>query len=360
MICRPLFVTRKFPPSVGGMETLSAGVWRTLDAASDAQLLAHRGSNRWLALWLPAAAARTAWRVVRHRPDVVLCGDAVVHATLSPILRLLRVSHATMVMGLDITYDRPLYRHTVVRLLRRAPRVLAISEATAAAAVAMGVPAERAVVVRLGVEVPDVDADDRARARAAVLQRWGLPEDATLLLTLGRLVRRKGALWFTENVVPATSPRAHYLVAGTGPDAAAIEAAAAANHVGLRVHLLGQVTTEEREELLRGSDLFIQANVPVPGDMEGFGLVTVEAAVRGTPVLASGIEGIRDAVIEGGTGTLVPAADVDRWIEAVEVALADPEVLAEQGRRAREVASAEYSEAAMGRALLARLEGLRG
>ena len=132
------------------------------------------------------------------------------------------------------------------------------------------------------------------------------------------------------------SPRAHYLVAGTGPDAAAIEAAAAANHVALRVHLLGQVTTEEREELLRGSDLFIQANVPVPGDMEGFGLVTVEAAVRGTPVLASGIEGIRDAVIDGGTGTLVPAADVDRWIEAVEVALADPAVLAEQGRRARQ------------------------
>ena len=94
--------------------------------------------------------------------------------------------------------------------------------------------------------------------------------------------------------------------------------------------------------------------------MEGFGLVTVEAAVRGTPVLASGIEGIRDAVIEGGTGTLVPAADVDRWIEAVEVALADPAVLAEQGRRARAVASAEYSEAAMGRALLASLEGLRG
>jgi glycosyltransferase involved in cell wall biosynthesis len=265
-----------------------------------------------------------------------------------------------MVMGLDVTFDRALYRQTVVRLLRRAPRVLAISEATAAAAIASGVPPERVVVVRLGVEVPEVDADDRARARAAVLGRWGLPDDAALLLTLGRLVRRKGALWFTENVVPAVPPRAHYLVAGTGVDAGAVEAAAVAKGVAARVHLLGEVTTEEREDLLRGADLFIQANVPVPGDMEGFGLVTIETAVRGTPVLASGIEGIRDAVVDGETGTLLPAGDVERWTEAVEDALADASALAERGRRARAVASVEYGEAAMGRALLASLEGSAG
>ena len=71
----------------------------------------------------------------------------------------------------------------------------------------------------------------------------------------------------------------------------------------------------------------------VPGDMEGFGLVTIEAAVRGTPVLASGIEGIRDAVIDGETGTLLPPQDADRWIEATSAAIADGDGRAEWGRR---------------------------
>ena len=125
-----------------------------------------------------------------------------------------------------------------------------------------------------------------------------------------------------------------------------------------RTHLLGAVSDAEREDLLRGADLFIQANVRVPGDMEGFGLVTIEAAVRGTPVLASGIEGIRDAVIDGETGTLLPTQDPDRWIEATSAAVADADGRAEWGRRAREAASAVYSEAAMGRELLHQLDAL--
>src|SRR6218665_1792882 len=64
---RVLFVTRKFPPSVGGMETLAADVWRALDGA-DARLVAHGGSNRALPLFL----ARATWTKIRasRRRDV--------------------------------------------------------------------------------------------------------------------------------------------------------------------------------------------------------------------------------------------------------------------------------------------------
>ncbi|RJK95367.1 glycosyltransferase family 4 protein [Vallicoccus soli] len=358
----PLFVTRKFPPSVGGMETLAAGVWRTLRAGvPGARLVAHGGSNRALPRWLPRAVATTAALAARREVGLVLSGDAVVHAALSPVLRALRVPHATMVMGLDVTYDSALYRATVLPWLRRAPLVVAISAATADAAVAAGVPRERVRVLRLGVEVPDLGPQDRAAARRALLDDLGLGDDAVLLLTLGRLVRRKGVRWFVEEVLPALPPQVVHLVAGDGEERGAVLDAAARAGVGDRVRLLGRVDDATRERLLRGADAFVQPNVRVPGDMEGFGLVTVEAAVRGTPVVASALEGVLDAVVDGETGTLVPPEDAAAWRAALLPRVAGPAAraaLAGEGARQAAATRARYGEEAMG-AELAALLGLR-
>jgi len=85
----------------------------------------------------------------------------------------------------------------------------------------------------------------------------------------------------------------------------------------------------------------------VPGDMEGFGLVTVEAAMRGTPVVAAGLEGILDAVVDGKTGTLLPPGDADAWVARLTEMLADRAGLAEAGRRASTESRARYSEDGM-------------
>ncbi len=353
----PLFVTRKFPPSVGGMETLAAGVWRTLRAGvPDARLVAHGGANRELPRWLPRAVATTAALAARRRVGLVLSGDAVVHAALSPVLRALRVPHATMVMGLDVTFAHPVYRATVLPWLRRAPLVVAISEATAEAAVGVGVPRGRVRVLRLGVEVPAVTAEDRAAARERLLGDLGLGDDAVLLLTLGRLVRRKGVRWFVEEVLPALPPSVVHLVAGDGEEREAVLAAAARTGVQERVRLLGRVDDATRERLLRGADLFVQPNVRVPGDMEGFGLVTVEAAVRGTPVVASALEGILDAVVDGSTGTLLPPEDAPAWREALRALVADRAALAARAGREGAATRERYGEEAMG----AELAGMLG
>ena len=64
-------------------------------------------------------------------------------------------------------------------------------------------------------------------------------------------------------------------------------------------------------------------NVRVAGDMEGFGLVAVEAATRGTLVVASALEGIRDAVVDGSTGILVEPEQPDQLIETIRALAAD-------------------------------------
>jgi glycosyltransferase involved in cell wall biosynthesis len=349
MTRRPVYITRKFPPSVGGMETLAAGVWRAVEAdRPDAVLIAHGGSNRALPLWLPGAAGRLAWAILRRRVEVVLVGDALLHACLLPLLALTRTPWATMVMGLDITFPNRAYRAVAHRALRRAPLVLAISEATASEALAAGVRSDRIVVVRLGVPVPAPYPGGRAAAARATRALAGIQgEEAVVLLTLGRLVRRKGVRWFVEAVLPQLPEQVHHVVAGRGEDAEAIAVAARAGGVAGRVHLVGAVDEEQREALLAGADLFVQPNVTVPGDMEGFGLVTIEAAMRGTPVVAADLEGIRDAVVPGETGILLPSGDAAAWVAEVGRLVADADGLAALGARYGDATRDRYGEATM-------------
>jgi len=357
---QPLFVTRKFPPSVGGMETLAATVWRVLEhGAPGALLVAHGGSNRELPRWLPAALLRVGVLLARRRAEPVLVGDALMYTILLPLLRLFRVPSATMVMGLDLTYDNPVYRAVVHRALRRAPRVLAISTATADVARSFGIPAERVGIIRLGVEAPQVGAADRRAAAQELRRSHGLPGDAVVLLTLGRLVPRKGARWFVANVLPNLPANVVHLIVGEGPERDAIRKAAAAAGVGDRVHLAGRVDDVDRETILRGADVFVQPNVPVPGDMEGFGLVAVEAAMRGTLTVASGIEGLRDAVLDGETGVLLPAGDAAAWVGRLHELTGDMDELRRRGARFQARARELYGEDEMARQLFAELGKLR-
>lgn len=357
-----LFVTRTFPPAVGGMQTLAADVWATLRSGADVPvfLVSHGGSSRGLPWFTVRAVARTVRLTVTRRVDTVVTGDVVMFLVLSPLLRLLRVRHATLAMGKDVVWDQSLYRRVVARQLPKAPLVLAISEATAQAVREAGVPASRVRVVRLGVEVPDSPDDGRAASRAELTTWLGLEGEPVILLALGRLVRRKGVAWFVREVLPRLDGDLVYLVAGAGEDEEAVRSAVAVAEAGqgARVRLLGRVSDRERETLMRGCDVFVQSNVVVPGDMEGFGLVAVEAAMRGALVVASDLEGLQDAVMDGETGVLIPPHDAAAWARRLNGLVADPERTRDLARGYAEACRRRYSRERMGRELAAVL-GLR-
>lgn len=346
----PLFVTRKFPPSVGGMETLAADVWAALghpSGAAAARLVAHGGPNTGLPLFAVRAAVRTARLTRSGAVDVVLVGDVLLGALLTPLLRALGVRYAVMAMGRDVVWSFPGYRRFARATLRRAGAVVAISSATAAAV--REVADVEAHVVRLGVELPEVR--DPATARAALRERFALRDEDVVVVILGRLVPRKGATWFVEHVVPQLPTGVRLLVAGGGQDAPRLARAVADHDLGARVTLLGAVDDDLRDLLMGGADVFVQPNVRVAGDMEGFGLVAVEAAVRGALVVASDLEGLRDAVVDGVTGHLVPAEDVAAWVATLEAVVAD--VPGTRARAARHSAAARelFSREVMGAAL---------
>jgi glycosyltransferase involved in cell wall biosynthesis len=249
-----------------------------------------------------------------------------------------------MAMGLDVTYAPRWYQRVVRRTLPRAPRIVAISNATAQAAIERGAVAEREHVVPPGVLDLETSPMRNAASAPALRERLGVAPDAPVLLTLGRLVPRKGVRWFVAEVMNRLPDDVVYAVAGSGPDDAAIrEAVAAIGPAGKRVLLLGQVDDSMRDALMTGADIFVMPNVAVPGDMEGFGLVAIEAAAAGALVVASALEGIRDAVIDGETGVLVTSRDASAFAERITALVRDPSERARLASRYADAARVSFS-----------------
>jgi phosphatidyl-myo-inositol dimannoside synthase len=125
-----------------------------------------------------------------------------------------------------------------------------------------------------------------------------------------------------------------YLLAGDGPTTPRIRESVERLGLGERVRLLGRVSEETLERLYRGADLFLMPNVPVAGDIEGFGVVMLEAGLCGLPTVAAELEGIRDVVREGENGHLLPSGDAEGFLAAIERYRADPARLAAASDRA--------------------------
>jgi len=110
-----------------------------------------------------------------------------------------------------------------------------------------------------------------------------------------------------------------YVVAGEGPERRTVQEIVDRYNLQGRVLLLGEVSDEDRKVIYNASDIFIIPNITVPGDVEGFGIVALEAGSCGVPVVASNIQGLRDAVIDGKTGYLIKEGDVEGFLERIKM-----------------------------------------
>jgi glycosyltransferase involved in cell wall biosynthesis len=111
--------------------------------------------------------------------------------------------------------------------------------------------------------------------------------------------------------------------------------------------LLGAVSESRKSWLLQRCDFVVMPNIPVDGDVEGFGLVALEAGSAGRWALVSDIEGLRDAVTEDCNGERLPAGDALAWSAALDRACADLPALRMHGEHARDYVRAQFSWSAM-------------
>jgi phosphatidylinositol alpha-1,6-mannosyltransferase len=201
-----------------------------------------------------------------------------------------------------------------------------------------GVASSKVHVVYPGVDVarftPTIDARE-TRAKVAG------PEDI-LYVSIGRLQRRKGqdAVLRALARVRRAVPQARYAIVGDGPYRAELETLAAALDVADIVTFVGAASEAELPCWYKAADIFIMPNRCDGVDFEGFGIVFLEAAACGLPVIAGRSGGAPEAVVDGTTGTLVDGDDVEDVARAMISLALDADRRLSMGltgaRRARE------------------------
>ncbi|MFB6249656.1 MAG: glycosyltransferase family 4 protein [Salinibacter sp.] len=357
------FVSHSLPPvgrplaNLGGMQRVALKLHETLAARArrdpplryDALLL--RSTWRWVHLRTPLFLVRAAASMVRQarRDDVLLFSSMVTASLAVPLQGLLRrhgVRTAAIVHGLDVTTPFGPYQWFVPKVFAALDAVFPVSRATAQACRDRGAAPEALHVIPNGIDTGRfAPPPDRAAGRAALADGLGAPApppDGLLLCSVGRQVERKGTAWFVDHVMPRLPSDVHYWIAGDGPQDAAIQAAIDRHGLAPRVRRLGRISDENLARLYRGADLFVMPNVPVEDDMEGFGIVLLEAAQCGTPAVAARIDGIQDVVTEGVNGHLVEPEAPAAFAAAIRQYRHAPDALAEAAARAADYTTATF------------------
>jgi phosphatidylinositol alpha-1,6-mannosyltransferase len=294
------------------MELFSRRLAEELAARGPCVVVANQLGKRGLPLFLPYALIATALKARRHRVDCIHLGDALLAPMGLALKRLAGVPVTVSVHGLDVTYRNAFYQRAVGMALPRLDHVVAVSESTKAICIERWPQlADKTSVVPNGVDRPDVAPTSELK--------WfkNLTEGKRVLLSVGRLVERKGVAWFVRQVLPRLPQDVILVVAGEGSHRREIEAAILETAMQDRVHLLGRVDNATLEALYARADAFVMPNVVVDGDVEGFGLVASESAIRGLPVLAANLQGIPEAIHHERNGLLLPAEDAPAWVAAV-------------------------------------------
>jgi glycosyltransferase involved in cell wall biosynthesis len=320
---RVLFLTRKYPPMIGGLETLSYHL--TTGYRGPKTIVPLGRLQRHLVWFLPYVSLRVL--LTGYRYDLVHVGD--------PMLSLAgRIAHTVWrrkvvmcVHGLDLVYANPLYQW-YLKLFMFADTYVAISAATRRLAESRGLDPVRIITIGVASDFFKIERNADADGEVAAAR-----QGRTVLLTTGRLVARKGVAWFVANVLPRLDVL--YLVVGGGRDFERIKEAAAAAGVTDKLMMFWQVDQERLSRLYSAADVFVMPNIPIPNDVEGFGIVGIEAAASGLPVVASRLEGIPDAVADGESGILVEPENADAYVATIEQLAKDAPARVAFGERAR-------------------------
>ena len=354
---RHLLVTNDFPPKVGGIQSYLWELWRRLDpgsyvvltassddgaAAFDAEQ-AERGVHIERVpepiLFFPTPGALAAVRgcAAEHEVEMVLLDPALPLGLLGPHLD---VPYGVILHGAEVTVPGrlPGTRAALGRVLRGADLVVSAGGYPAAEG-RRAAPGMTAPVVEIP---PGVDAGAitplRAAERRAARARLGLPVGGPLVVSLSRLVPRKGmdVLIGAAGRLAFSYPDLVVAIGGDGRELGHLRRLAAGSPVS--VHVLGRVSDEDRAALLGAADLFVMAcrNRWLGLEQEGFGIVFLEAAAAGVPQIAGDSGGASEAVLDGVTGLVVGTPeDPGAVAEALRSLLADPARRRRMGRAAR-------------------------
>jgi phosphatidyl-myo-inositol dimannoside synthase len=358
-----LLVTELFPPAVGGSAALFANVYGRMPAVKVTVLTDPDASSssvpptglprRWVRMESRKRGARslgelrTIWRVssairshTRHNPGITIHAARPLPeglpALVSSFLTLRSTRYVCWAHGEDLAAALTSREHAWLarRVCRNASTMIANSKFTAGIIESLGVPTRRVRTIYPGVDVdryrPDIDPTPARRQFA--------PSAGPVLLSVGRLQRRKGHDLAIEAValLKGEFPGLQYLIAGDGQERARLEDLARAHSVDQQVRFLGGVSDDQLPSLYAACDIFLMPTRRDASDVEGFGIVFLEAAATGKPSIGGRNGGVPEAVADGETGLLVEGTDGGELADAIRTLAMSPTLRATLGAAGRQ------------------------
>lgn len=347
-----LLVTIDFPPSKGGVARFYHELVTHLPKESIVVLAPQIDSAPWgqtknasytlvrkklffrkllWPRWLPLLWH--IWRVARHENiEHIFVGQILPVGTAVWILSFFwSIPYTVITHAMDVLLPRMYPRKKLLlrRILGRAKSVSTVSSFTRKELVDSGVPTEKIFLISPGVSrIPKSDRDIRQEIG------W---ENNFILLTISRLVERKGH----EEVLRAllqlkeSLPNIRYLVVGAGPFESRLKDISKQEGLEDFVHFAGEVSDKDLGAYYAACNVFIMLSRQIGGaDVEGFGIVFLEAALFSKPSIAGKTGGVADAVVDGHTGLLVNPEKFEEVSQAILKLSHDPRLREELGQNA--------------------------
>ena len=369
---RLLLLTETFPPEIGGIQQYLSSLFSALPSDTSIVIAPEhphavpwdtqqpyrivRTAMRGLAYprWRPALT--TLRRVVAEfQPEVIVCGKALFEgrAVLALQTEQRRSSPTpyslhptpyvvmTYAMELQTWMSHWKTRRDLLRVLQNAARIVVINAQAKRLLIDRGIPEQRMVKIYPGVaaaffeEVAHVDDFRR---------QHGLP-GKRVIVSVARLVPRKG-IDTVLRVLPdvrTAIPNLVYAVVGDGPERLRLQRLAEELGIADSVRFLGAVPPDDLRRALRAADCFVLTPREIGGEVEGFGIVYLEAAAAGLTSIGSRSGGVPEAVLDHETGILVAPDNPQETAAAIRRLLQDDALRARLASHAHARAQQEFS-----------------
>ncbi len=346
-----LLVTRNFPPLNGGMENLNYHIYQELSQTFEMLIVGPMGSQEYLKpntlcsqfpqkplhffLWF--SFWKTLKMCVKEKPDLIISGSGATGLTSRIIGYLCKIQVVTYLHGLDLVVPNMLYQILFLPAIRKCDALWVNSQNTARLAINKGIDPKKITVLYPGVALPQpVSKSFNPDQFKTVL---GLDTNSIILLSVGRLTNRKGLVEFIQysltNIIN-TEPRVVFVIIGDEPNNALhhklgekqkILQSIQDHNLADHVVLLGHVSESQLKQAYLSSHLHVFPGLDLPGDVEGFGMVAIEAAAHGLPTVAFAVGGIPESVNHNTSGWLIKSGDYAAMTQTILNSISDTDSL---------------------------------
>lgn len=366
-----LFVTHKYPPVIGGMEKQSYELIKGMEEHYKVYVIAYTPEDGNKGKWFATLKSRIKKTLADH-PGISLIhlNDGLMGCACLWLQKHTDIPVIVTYHGLDVTFPSVIFQKHLITRLKKFDGAIAVSEATRQECLSRGFDAKTTFAVKNGVD-HDIAEDPVDPNFTEILKsKYNVDlKGKKVIMTMGRPVKRKGFSWFINNVLPKLDD--DFLLLMVGPvdknpsilDKILLNLPGSFGHkiqlmFGIKsdtpdvvkaidnnpkVAHLGKLPFKELLQALSLSNVFVMPNISVKGDAEGFGLVALEASMRETVILASGIEGITDAVIDGGNGVLVESENPEAWVKNLNQLFVDEKETQKLAKRGKQFTLDNYS-----------------